>query len=177
MSSSKFRAKALFPLLALLAAVMLVSACGDYTIADFADTITLTNSSTSHSALVLLSTSQMQTQVVLATGKSQTFQSIAATKYSVQVASAGVETAANYVARLHDLRDELVGLLVSPGDSGATPEAVLIEIVRVQTALQQINPLGFQACTHAIVTGASNTATMTWASSGDQAGFWDLSCD
>ncbi len=150
---------------------------GDFTIDDVSDTVTVTNASAKHPALVIVTSGKDSGQLVLGAGKTETFSTFAATKYAVEVASIGGAEAAGYEQSLIDLRDELVDLSINPGDSAATLDAVLEQLVLVTRALHQLETNGLQRCGHAIVTGGANHATVTWSSAGGIGDLWVLSCE
>jgi hypothetical protein len=157
---------------------LLAQSCdvGGLTIDDLSDTVTVTNASSSQTAMVLISTSQGRGQVVLAPGTSRTFTTIAAAKYTVEVGALGGAATADYEASLVELRNDFMDLSINPADSGATVETALAALVSVETALHQLESNGLQACSHAIANGAGNHATMTWTAPGGMGGLWDLTC-
>jgi len=157
---------------------LLAQSCdtGGLTIDDLSDTVTVTNASASQTAMVLISTSQGRGQVVLPPGASKTFTTIAAAKYTVEVGALGGAATADYQASLLELRNDFMDLSINPAGSGATIETALAALVTVERALHQLESNGLQACSHTIVTGADNHATMTWTAPGGMGGLWDLSC-
>ena len=165
-------------LAASLALSFLAQSCdiGAFSIDDVSDTITITNASTSQAAMVIVSTSQDSGQLVLAAGQSETFTALAATRYTVEVASLGGAQSAGYRASLVTLRNDLEDLSINPGDSGVTPEAALGEVLVVTRALQQLQATGLQSCSHALVAGADNHATLTWTTAG-LGDLWVLDCE
>jgi hypothetical protein len=158
---------------------LLVQSCdlGGFTIDDVSDTITNSNASTSQTAKVSISTGQDAGHLVLGAGQSRTFTALAAARYTVEVTSVSVAEAAGYKKSLLSLRDELLDLSINPGDSAARPEDILDQLVIVTQALQQLQATGLQSCSHALVSGADNHATMTWTMPGGLSGLWVLSCD
>ncbi len=158
---------------------LLAQSCdvGGFTIDDVSDTVTVTNASASQAAMVLISTSQGRGQLFLPAKTSRTFSTIAATKYTVEVAAMGGAATTDYQGSLRELRADLIDLSIDPGDSNATPETALAALLTVERALHQLESNGLQACSHAIVSGGGNHATMTWTAPGGMGGLWDLSCD
>ena len=165
-------------LIALGLAVMLSGqSCdlGGFTIDDVSDTVRVTNAS-DKPALVIIQAGQDSGHLILPPGASRTFIALAATTYTIEVASPNVGQASAYQRSLVDLRDDLVELSINKHDSAATPESALAELLNVNEALSQLKSNGLQSCSHAIVSGADNQATITWREAGGISGLWELSC-
>jgi hypothetical protein len=170
--------------LALLGALSLVimllsQSCdvGGFTIDDVSDTIRITNASTDASAMVLVSTSQGAAQLVLGPGQSRTMRSLVATTYTLRVAPLDNSPLSDYRRSLQELRDDLVAISLGQADTVAAPEEVIAALAQVTTALSQLDSNGLQSCSHSIVAGADNHATVTWVDSAGMSGLWDLSCE
>jgi hypothetical protein len=165
---------------ALSVIVMLLSQSCDLegiTIDDVSDTIRVTNASTDTPVMALLSTSQGAGQLILRPGESRTMRSLAATTYTVQVASLDGPRVADYRQSLIELRDDLVAISLGQADAVASPEDIVAELGRVTTALAQLESNGLQSCSHAIVASADNHATITWVVAGGISGLWEISCE
>lgn len=149
---------------------------GDFTIDDVRDTVTVTNASTSQDALVLISTSLGKVDTRLAAGGSQTFGTLAAATYTLQVWAPNDPSGTTYRQSLVELRAELVDLSINARDSSATPESALAQLLLVQSALEQLHgSKSFQTCSGKITAGVENQATITWTQP-TGTGFWVLSC-
>jgi hypothetical protein len=161
-----------------LAFGVLAQSCdvGGFTIDDITDTVTVVNTSTSQGALVLLSTKLAKVDTYVRAGTSQTFNFLAATTYTLEVWGPRDASAATYKQSLLDLRAELMELSINPGDSSATPESALAQLLLVQSALEELNgSKSVQTCTGSIETGVENQASVTWTQP-TGTGFWVLAC-
>lgn len=149
---------------------------GGFTIDDVSDHVTVTNASTSQSALVLVSTSLDRGQMVLGPGGSRTFTVLAATKYALQVAPLNAPSGTSYGASLYELKARLEDLAQAQGAGPADISSAITDLWLVHEALKQLNPIGLQTCSHALTTGVDGHATLTWTETAGGTGLWVLDC-
>jgi hypothetical protein len=155
---------------------LLAQSCdlGDFTVDDFRDQIVVTNAGASQRAYVFVVTDHGSFEFYLKPGGHATVVTLAATDYSVQVASADLGSAAGYQESLIELRDRLQEISLTPEAPGADVAGALSELYLVQKALTQMDA-GYQTCKGKIKSGVDNDVTINWTDAGGT-GVWVLSC-
>jgi hypothetical protein len=149
---------------------------GTFTIDDVRDSVTVTNASPTRDAVIQLSTTIANVDSTLPAGSSSTFNVLAAATYNLRVWAPNDPSGASYRQSLIDLRAELVDLAVNPGDSSATPESAITQLLLVQAALKELHgSRSFQSCSGTIKSGLETQATITWMEP-TASGFWVLTC-
>ena len=150
---------------------------GNITLEDVTETLTVTNASTSQSAVVLVTFSDARSSLRLAAGASKTATVVGADSYEIEVLAPALPADTSYEAALRQTRQELLDLVANPGDSGATLETVFDDLGVVATALDQLHGSKMsQSCSHGAAENGHNHATVTWTTPG-VGGLWVLTCD
>ncbi len=150
---------------------------GGLNVAEVADNVIVTNTSSGGDALVMVTFNHNEVSWHLPAGTSKTASGLAATKYSVSVIAPTSGMWLNYEERLQMARDDLVALTLDPT---AKPEAVanaLAQLPQLVEALRQLRGSKFlQTCTAKIRTGVEGHATVEYTKAADGIGFWVLDC-
>ena len=151
---------------------------GDFGVEDFADKITVTNTSDVADAFVAVKTNHGQVTVLVEAGGSRTVVALASTKYTAKVADPSYAGYGDYRDRLLGLRDSLLKMTVAPGD--ASPDAIAsawTELSLVQAALVQITDSAkVQSCGGTLKTGVTSQVTVKRVNTSDSAALWALDC-
>lgn len=150
---------------------------GDLGVEEFADKITVTNTSSSADAFVSVKTNHGQVTMAISAGKSRTAIALASTKYTARVVGPGDNEWISYRDRLLVLRDQLQDLTLS---STASPDQVAnaaTELTLVQSALEQMNgSKDVQSCGGALVSGVTSQVTVRWTETSAGVRLWVLDC-
>jgi len=150
---------------------------GDININDFAETVTVTNTSSGGDALVLVDFDHNQVAWHVPAGTSKTASGLAATTYTMSVLPPSSSMWVSYGDRLRMARDDLVALTLDPA---AKPEAVAdaaAQLPLIVAALQQLQGTeNVQSCSADIQSTVAGHATLEFTTSADGTGFWVLDC-
>ena len=166
-------------LVAALVSPIIAESCdlGTMTLDDVTETLTVTNASASQSAVVLVTFSDASSSFRLDAGASKTSTVVGADEYSIEVLAPAQPAGTSYESSLLQIRNDLVGLVADPGDSGATLEGIVFALDEVSAALDQLHGSKMsQSCSHAAAPNGRNHATVNWTTPG-VGGLWVLTCD
>ena len=152
---------------------------GDFGVEDFADKVTVSNTSDGADAIVAIKFNHGQVTMSVAAGESRTAIALASTKYTAKVTEPQNAAYGDYRARLVDLRDTLLQLTV-PSPYVSSPEALInvwTELSQVQAALDQM-PISakVQSCSGKLKTGVTSQVTIKRVETSDGAALWVLDC-
>jgi hypothetical protein len=151
---------------------------GDLGVADFADKVTVTNTSEKADAFVAVKFNHGQVTLYVAPGKSRTAIALAATNYTAKVTDPGTGDYGTYRQTLLDLREQLLDISTSGMASPSVLIDVWAELTYVQAALDQMTGSDkVQSCSGKLKTDVTSQVTVEWHEPQEGQPIWVLSCD
>jgi hypothetical protein len=151
---------------------------GDFGVEDFADKVTVTNTSDGADAFVAIKFNHGQVTMYVEAGKSRTAIALASTKYTAKVTEPGNTDYGDYRNRLLELRNSLIGMTAYAGFASADQLLnAWNELSLVQAALAQMtDSTKVQSCSGTLKTDVTSQVTLEWAKTSDGAALWVLDC-
>jgi hypothetical protein len=150
---------------------------GSLDVAEFADTVTVTNVSTAGQAFVVVQFDNSKTAWHLAAGTSRTATGLLVTKYTVFVGAPNSSRWNTYRERLVEARDELRDLTLKPSASGDEVANAAAQLLVVVGTLQQIgSDDSTQSCSGIIESGVAYHVSVEYQKTQGGDGLWVLDC-
>ena len=151
---------------------------GDLGVADFADKVTVTNTSEVAGAFVAVKFNHSQVTMYVEAGTSRTAIGLASTKYTAKVTNPGTGDYGTYRTTLLDLREQLLDISTSGQASPSVLIDVWTELTYVQAALDQMTGSDtIQSCGGKLKTDVAGQVTVEWHEPQEGQPIWVLSCD
>jgi hypothetical protein len=140
-------------------------------------TITVTNTSTSETAVIAILADDVKSYPTLAPGQSATVKTNVGGRYEVRVVMTP-ENATEYRAQLTSLR-RLVEKQIDGSADSTDKVKLFTDLAGIKTAIKALEAANAAGCTGTIKLGADDetqvAATVAWQTTSG-AGFWDIAC-
>ena len=150
-----------------------------FTLDDVSEKLTITNASTTQSAVVWVDFGDASSQLRMPPGSARTATVVGATGYRVAVLAADLPADQTYREQLLELRQTLVDLVDGPYTAGMDLVTYLGEVAKVEAALAQLHgSSNSQSCSHPAKPDGHDRVTITYATPGGiEPGVWQLDCN
>jgi hypothetical protein len=150
----------------------------DLGVADFADKVTVTNTSQTAGAFVAVKFNHGQVTMYVQAGKSRTAIALASTKYTAKVTNPGSGEYGTYKDSLLELRSQLLDISISSHASDNVVAQAWTELTFVQAALDQMTGSNkVQSCSGTLKQEVASQVIVEWRQPLEGQPLWVLDCN